>query len=149
VTRLSALAALVIGCASTALAQSSPTPRERAVRAVVDSFFDAVRRERYDEAARFVILEPFERQFRQTIRNMRSAIPVPRRTPEELMATDSTMPRAVAEWQANQLNEMSRRNPLHLHRISVCWCYDAGTTCGIITNRGAGAVAAGQGSCYP
>lgn len=56
-------------------AQPQPSSREQRVRAVVDSFYDAVSRGRYDQAASFIILEPFAQQFRETVRNLRSAIP--------------------------------------------------------------------------
>jgi hypothetical protein len=110
--RLMIVLALSTTVVANAFAQSGATrdARERAVRAVVDSFYDAISRERYDQAASFVMLEPFDDYFQQMARNARAAFPhfV---TPEELMASDSTMPRAVAEWQANQAKRFANQNP--------------------------------------
>jgi hypothetical protein len=84
--------------------------REAAVRAVADSFYDAIRRQRYDEAASFLTLEPFEQYFREAARDARAAIPhFP--TAEELMQSDSTMPRIVAEWQAARARQFASTEP--------------------------------------
>src|SRR6185503_14252580 len=93
-----------------ARAQSRAKPDERAVRAVLDSFYTAVGAQHYDSAAAFVIFEPFARYFHQQIGNLRSAIPH-RWSVEEYMATDTTMPRIVAEWQVQQLNKRANDDP--------------------------------------
>jgi hypothetical protein len=77
---------------------------EAAVRAVVDSFFAAVGREQWDSAARFFDLPRFEPILKTAIGSARSALPQPPATPEEMIASDSTMPRAVAEWEAARSN---------------------------------------------
>ena len=79
------------------------TSTERAVRAVVDSFFAAVMREKWDSAASFVDLTRFERHFKQVVGNARTALPSPPMTVESMMAADTTMPRAVAEWEVERM----------------------------------------------
>ena len=63
---------------------------------------DAVR-ERWDSAAALIDLHAFEPSFRQQVSFSRAQLPQPDPTIEELMARDSTMPRAVAEWQIAQM----------------------------------------------
>jgi hypothetical protein len=102
--RLAALLAL-----ATAIATPRPTraqnAADRAVRAVVDSFFAAVKREQWDSAVALIDLPRFEPYFKQTVRNARTMLPQPELTVEELMARDSTMPRAAAEWQIRIMNK--------------------------------------------
>src|SRR6185436_1511903 len=81
-----------LGLARTSEGQS---PNERAVRAVVDSFFTAIKRERWDSAAALLDLTGFETYFKQQVSSARSALPEREMTVEDMMATDSTMPRAV------------------------------------------------------
>lgn len=102
--RLPVVLALVasFGMARESLAQSE---NERAARAVVDSFFAAITRERWDSAAAFIDLARFELYFNEQVQNARSAIPQPEMTVEDMMANDSTMPRAVAEWQVAQMKK--------------------------------------------
>jgi hypothetical protein len=83
---------------------------ERAVRAVVDSFFSAAEREQWDSAAKFVDTTEFAVYVRRQVRNSRSAIPRRRTTVEELMARDTTMPRAVAEWELKQYDVSAAGN---------------------------------------
>ena len=80
-------------------AQSST---ERSARASVESFFALVAREKWDSAAAMLDLARFEPYFKNEVRNARSAIPQRPMTVEGLMALDSTMPKAVAEWQVAQ-----------------------------------------------
>jgi hypothetical protein len=95
--KLAALVALTITVGPrSAQAQSAA---DRAVRAVVDSFFDAVAREQWDSAIALIDLPRFEPYFKQQIRNARTMLPQREMTVEDMMATDSTMPRAVAEWE--------------------------------------------------
>ena len=95
--------ALSFSLASSGVArsQTTKTTKERAVRAVVDSFYDAIRREQYDQAASYVMLAPFAQYFAGIVRTTQ----VPRPNPasvDRLMAADPTMPRAVAEWEADR-----------------------------------------------
>jgi hypothetical protein len=78
---------------------------ERAVRAVVDAFFAAVEREQWDSAVTFIDLPRLEPALKQRISWARGTLPAPPMTAEQLMATDSTMPRAVAEWEAMRSNK--------------------------------------------
>jgi hypothetical protein len=78
---------------------------EVVVRAVVDSFFAAVAREQWDSAAALIDLHAFEPFFKQQVSFSRAQLPQPDPTVEELMARDSTMPRAVAEWQIAQMKK--------------------------------------------
>jgi hypothetical protein len=86
-------------------ASSGQSANERAVRAVVDSFFAAITRERWDSAAALIDLARFEPYFKERVQNARSEIPQPEMTVEDMMANDSTMPRAVAEWQVAQMKK--------------------------------------------
>jgi hypothetical protein len=78
---------------------------ERAVRAVVDSFFAAVAREKWDSAAAMIDLTRFEPYFREQVSNARGALPQHEMTVEDMMAGDSTMPRAVAEWEVARMKK--------------------------------------------
>jgi len=100
-----AIVLAVGGLLGSATASEGQTPSERAVRAVVDSFFAAIKRERWDSAVALIDLSRFEPYFKQQVQNARSAIPQPEMTVEDMMASDSTMPRAVAEWQVAQMNK--------------------------------------------
>lgn len=94
--RFAALLATIVAVPHQTQAQST---QERAVRAVVDSFFAAVAREQWDSATALIDVPRFEPYFKQQIRNARTMLPQREVTVEEMMATDSTMTRAVAEWQ--------------------------------------------------
>lgn len=103
-----AACAIALFTASTSAAQEST---EAAVRAVVDSFFADVAVERWDAAAALLDMSRFEPFFKQRLREVRSSIRVPDLTADELMARDSTMPRAVAEWQAEKVKESRSSMP--------------------------------------
>jgi hypothetical protein len=77
----------------------SQSAADRAVRAVVDSFFAAVAREQWDSAVALIDLPRFEPFFKQHVANARTMLPQREMTVEDMMAADSTMPRAVAEWE--------------------------------------------------
>jgi hypothetical protein len=94
----------------TAFLLTPPTLRaqsrnEAAVRAVVDSFFTAVAREQWDSAAMLIDLHAFEPFFRQQVSFSRAQLPQRDPTIDEIMARDSTMPRAVAEWEIAQMKK--------------------------------------------
>ena len=111
-SRLARVAAFALAFAvraESATAQSQ-NPNERAVRAVVDSFFDAVAQEKWQSAATFTDLPRFESYFRGVVGRARAALPAPEPTVEEIMARDSTMPRAVAEYQLAQMKKYSGRS---------------------------------------
>ena len=91
-----------LGIARTSEGQS---PNERAVRAVVDSFFAAIKREKWDSAAALLDLRGFEPYFKERVSSARSALPQREMTVEDMMANDSTMPRAVAEWEIARMNK--------------------------------------------
>ena len=100
---------MAIGCIALAVsrgaASRAQSPAESAVRAVVDSFFADAAAERWDAAAALLDMSRFEPFFKQRLREVRSSIRVPDLTADQLMARDSTMPRAVAEWQAARMRE--------------------------------------------
>jgi hypothetical protein len=102
---------IILIASSTIAAVAAPnkvraqSANERAVRAVVDSFFAEAARERWDSAAAHVDIARFEPFFKQTVANARSMMPRREMTVEELMARDSTMPRAVAEWQIGRMKD--------------------------------------------
>ena len=78
---------------------ASQTANERAVRAVADSFFRLVERQKWDSAAMLFDVSRFEPFLRQQVAFARAELPRPEPTVESLMALDSTMTRAAAEWQ--------------------------------------------------
>ena len=102
------LGALIHGAASGQAATRATA--EQAVRAVVDSFFAATDREQFDTAAALADTGRFAAYVRLQVRNGRATIPMRSPTPEDLMARDSTMPRAAAEWQVKQYRK-STANP--------------------------------------
>lgn len=96
--RLIRLVALAILCAAPRIA-AAQSPAEVQVRAVADSFFAATATERWSAAAKLLDMGAFDRIFRDAQGNARANLPSHVLTVEELMANDSTMPRAVAEWE--------------------------------------------------
>lgn len=109
VGRLALLCITLAGSPGGSLAAQSPA--ERAVRAVVDSFFADAAAERWDAAAALLDLPRFEPFFKQRLREVRASVRVPDLTADELMTRDSTMPRPVAEWQAAKMNESRASMP--------------------------------------
>jgi hypothetical protein len=95
----------VLMAAPVAHAQST---EERPVRAVVDSFFTRVSREDWHGAATLLDLVRFESFLKTQVAQARSALPTPPMTADMLMVQDSTMPRAVAEWEAERSNRFAR-----------------------------------------
>jgi hypothetical protein len=81
-------------------------------RAAVDAFLRAIDAEKWADAAMMLDLPVFERYLRQRVNAARVNLPFrDSTTAEELMAQDSTLPRAVAEWQAKQSNHFSSLVP--------------------------------------
>ena len=103
------VSAAVLVCEPTS--GNAQSTAERSARATVDSFFTLVARERWDSAATLLDLARFEPYFKGFVRNARSAIPQRPMTVEDLMASDSTMPRAVAEWEIGRMNRGGARDP--------------------------------------
>jgi hypothetical protein len=87
-------------------------PAQHAARAILDSFFTVVGQEQRDSAAMFVDTIGFADYVHQQVRNARSAIPMRPPAVEDLMARDSTLSHAVAEWQVEQYRRsMSNNGP--------------------------------------
>jgi len=86
----------------------SQTANERAARTVAESFFTFLEREQWDSAASLVDVRRFEPFFRQQVSWARAELPQPDPTVESMMAQDSTMTRAVAEWQLAQIKRYPR-----------------------------------------
>lgn len=84
--------------------------RTSQVRAVVDSFFAVAAREQWDSAAALMDTAKFGLYLRSQIRYARAAIPQRPMTAEDLMARDSTMPRAAAEWEVQRYHTASAMN---------------------------------------
>jgi len=109
--RLSSRARRSLGAISAAVLLSTTnrgiaqTPAQGSARAAADSFFALVAREKWDSAAAMIDLKRFEPYFKTVVSNTRGAIPQRPMTVEDLMANDSTMPRAVAEWQISQMKK--------------------------------------------
>ena len=101
--RLPVVMTLVAFCVARPM--SAQPANERAVRAVVDSFFGAIQRERWDSAAALLDLTRFEPYFKDRVSSARSALPQREMTVEDMMAGDSTMPRAVAEWEIARMTK--------------------------------------------
>lgn len=102
----------LMGFAATpAVAQTAagpPTPR-----AVVDSFFVALASERWLVAANYLDLQSFARYLNDRVNAARSAVPMRATTVEDLMAADTTLPRAVAEWQLARFRSASGSRPFN------------------------------------
>jgi hypothetical protein len=83
---------------------SAQSRNEASVRAVVESFFAAIAHEQWNSAAQLLDLPRFEPILKSAVTSARGALPQPPLTAEALMASDTTMPRAVAEWEAARSN---------------------------------------------
>ncbi len=100
---------LVLSAVITAAPASAQANPEDVVRA----FFRAEDEGRWFDAARMLDLRRFERFRQSVVHGYRTRPPIAERTPEELMKWQPDIPRAVAEYQAKQMNESLRRyNPL-------------------------------------
>src|SRR5262245_50130945 len=110
-------ACLALTVASTATAQERRLAAPRleaptaAARAAVDSFFVAIQLERWTDAARWLDMNRFTRFFNQAVSSTRATLPPARMTVEQLMAEDSTLPRAVAEWQLSKMRQHADSEP--------------------------------------
>lgn len=82
-------------------------------RAVADSFYAATSAGRWERAAEYLDMEAFTRFLRQRVNSARSQLPPPPMTVDNLMAMDSTMPRAVAEWQIDQRRRFTDARKFH------------------------------------
>lgn len=105
--RVVVVAVLTLAAAPVAQAQTE------SARAVVDSFFATSKAGRWERAAGYLDMEAFTRYFRQLVNMARSELPEPELTAEDLMARDSTMPRAVAEWEVQRRQRYATRRPFH------------------------------------
>ncbi|QJR37538.1 hypothetical protein [Gemmatimonas groenlandica] len=103
-----ALAIVVVVRAVPTQAQA-PTPL--APKAVADSFFAAVRAERWASAAAYLDMDAFARLLRERVNMARMTRAEPPISVETLMAQDSTMPRAVAEWQVAKMRRYDANRP--------------------------------------
>ena len=78
-------------------------------QATVRRFFGAVARQEWDHAAGFLDIGVFLGLREELMRHART--PPQLMTPEAWLATDSTMPRAVAEYQARRMAELHEMDP--------------------------------------
>lgn len=85
-----------------------------AVRAVADSFFQAVAAERFTDAARLMDLEAFDAERRSEVESLRHPMPTRHLTADYFQKLDPTAPRAVAEWQAQRFNAPRRDDAMRL-----------------------------------
>lgn len=92
---------------------SAAWAQTESARAVADSFFAATAAARWERAAGLLDMQTFARQLRQQVRFARSALPQPPVTAEALMASDTTMPRAVAEWQVAKFSQIAGARAFH------------------------------------
>lgn len=82
-----------------------------APKAVADSFFAATRTERWANAAAYLDMDAFARLLRERVEVARMTRAEPPMSVETLMAQDSTMPRAVAEWQVERIRRYGATRP--------------------------------------
>jgi hypothetical protein len=109
--RLQVQALLCALCAGTGPVAAQRVDPAREPRAIVDSFIAATNLERWADAVAFLDLPSFLRFFEERVNTARAALPQPEVTVEELMAEDSTLPRAVAEWQVAKSRELAKQYP--------------------------------------
>src|SRR3954463_10606216 len=111
--RLLLLALSVSGLRTSQAQSSSAAP---APTAVADSFFHATEQARWRDAARLMDLETFgalrDQEVRSARKGSRNVYSV---TPDQLMKYDPKMPRALAEYQAAQSNDLPRRTDWFLN----------------------------------
>src|SRR5262245_6113081 len=110
-SRFVSLLAGLVAFAHVAAQVPARTTVEQTVRAVVDSFFTFTDREQWDSAATLFDTSTFGAYVRTQVRQGRGAIPMRSPTAEDLMARDSSMSRAVAEWQLQRLRASAPSNP--------------------------------------
>ena len=103
---------VLMGFAATPAVAQTATGRP-APRAVVDSFFAALGSERWSVAAIYLDLQSFARFLTERVNTARAAVPVRPTTVEDLMAADTTLPRAVAEWQIARFRVTSGSRPFN------------------------------------
>jgi hypothetical protein len=103
---------LVVGLATSTGAAQNPV-RPPTPRAAVDSFFAAIASERWAIAANYLDLGSFAQYLRDRVNDARSTVPMRPTTVEDLMAADSTLPRAVAEWQIARFRGASGAAAFH------------------------------------
>ncbi len=85
---------------------------------VVTRFFRATAEERWHDAVRYLDLDAIAEIRRQAVQNAKLAPSTPPMTPERLMQMDSTMPRAVAEYQVERMRRAtSERTPWPLSQF--------------------------------
>src|SRR5687768_10116133 len=77
-------------------------------RARADRFTAANAADRTQVRLSYLVAARFTRYLRDRLHNARSAVPMRPTTVEDLMAADSTLPRAVAEWQIARFQSVSR-----------------------------------------
>ncbi len=78
----------------------------RSPRQVAEAFFAAVAAEKWREAAAFLDLQSFDSYRKLQIANSRDDSPYPELKADDLMRREPKMPRAVAEYQIQQVQEM-------------------------------------------
>lgn len=103
---------MVLGLAASQERRRTPF-RLRPPAAAVDSFVAAIASERWAIAANYLDLESFAQFLRDRVNDARSRVPKRPITVEDLMAADSTLPRAVAEWQIARFRDASGSPAFH------------------------------------
>jgi hypothetical protein len=92
------LVQVLLLCATRTASAQSQTPAQ-----VAQAFFNALAAERWRDAASLLDLESFDAYRKDVVKNARHPYPTTDFTAEMLLKHDSTMPRAVAEYQAAQM----------------------------------------------
>ena len=111
--RLAGIVLLALALSGSGAQQPANRNAADAARATVDSFFADIDAERWSAAAQRLDLRDFAPYLRRTIVAARGQLPSPPPTVAELMAQDSTLPRAVAEWQIEQGRRVQRETRFH------------------------------------
>lgn len=102
------IAALVL-FASAAL--GAPLAGQASPAATVRAYFDAIAAENWMDAASLLRLEQLEAMRAQSLESFQVRVRSARRTASDYLRRDSTMPLAVAQYQADQFNRMVAQVP--------------------------------------
>ncbi|HET7565405.1 MAG TPA: hypothetical protein VFJ96_10445 [Gemmatimonadaceae bacterium] len=112
-TRAACILMLVLAVPAMGARAQQPDSARRNPAAVAEAFFDAIAAAQWKEAAGYLDLDAFEQYLRAQIEQARESRMSPPVTAERLMRSDTSMPRAVAEYEARRLDE-SRANDSRL-----------------------------------
>src|SRR5690242_3925011 len=102
-TRAACILIVMLAIPSMGVRAQQPDSVSRNPTAVAKAFFNAIAAARWKEAAGYLDLDAFEPFWRSQIELARESRVSPLVTAERLMRSDTSMPRAVAEYEARRL----------------------------------------------